>query len=137
MRARSQQGFTLIEVVVAVAIMAFSLAALFRLFSVSLNASSTAGNLATETSLARSLLALLDGTGDIEIGDEGGTLEGGYRWQRRVVEWTDTTGRPLAGTGILPVEVTLKVWSERRGDVGVTLTTFRLMPTERQPGAKL
>jgi len=119
-RAQRQRGFTLIETVVALLILALGLSAVMQLISTGMGATQAADRLAAETALAQSELARLGTERVLEPGEQAGELAGGYRWRRIV--------RPLAEMpGVLLLEVALTVWSEGR-DAGLTVTTLRLAP---------
>lgn len=77
----TSRGFTLIEVLVAFLILAFSLGALFSLFSGSLRSVRQGEDYAHATALARAQLARIDADGIAGHGAETGETEDGYRWQ--------------------------------------------------------
>ena len=74
----SSKGFTLIEVLVAFLILAFSLGALMTLFSGSLRSVRLGEDYAHATALGQAQLALVDAHGLDGIGVETGEI----RWQR-------------------------------------------------------
>lgn len=86
MRAGSNKnrGFTLIEVLVAFLILAFSLSALFSVFSGSLRSVRQGEAHAHATSVARSLLAALDADGFTGAEEKSGESDSGYRWRMEV-----------------------------------------------------
>jgi len=119
-RRQRERGFTLIEAVVALLILALGLTAVMRLVSTGLDATQAANRLSIETLLARSELARFAVEQPIEPGEQAGELAGGYRWRRIV--------RPLAEMpGLVLLEVALTVWREGR-DAGHSVTTLRLIP---------
>lgn len=118
---RDEAGFTLLETVVALVIMALGVTALARLTANGLAASEQAERLAVATQLARSLLARTGVDAPLAEGEERGAWQG-YPWRRTV--------RLLPQE--LPVEfVPVQVEVTVGRDPGITLTSLRL--AERAP----
>ena len=120
-----QDGFTLLETVVALVIMALGVTALSRLTATGLAASEQAERLAVATGLARSVLARTGVDQTLAVGEDAGAWDDGYRWRRTV--------RPMAQefpADFVPLEVEVTVGRGPR-DPTVTLTSFRLV--ERKP----
>ena len=116
-------GFTLIEVLVAFAIAALSLATLMRIFGTGLESARISEAQSRATMVAESRLAAIGVERPLVVGESAGETEDGYRW--RVV------ASPLADDAAAPViryEVTVVVaWGpegERERDVA--LHTLRL-----------
>ena len=123
-RRKSRRGFTLIEVLVAFVILAFSLGALFSVFSGSLRSVRHSGEYALATAIAQAHLAQIEAAGLIGAGVEEGEDEAGYRWRVEVAEALDLpvdTGK----TGFVPVEVSVTVSWGAANARSVTLTTLR------------
>lgn len=79
--ARSQQGFTLLEVIVAVVIAALCLGALSQVFATGVRAASTASDYMRAMTLAQSLLAGVGVEKATSDGTESGTSsDGRLRW---------------------------------------------------------
>jgi len=78
---RTQRGFTLIEVVVAFAILALSLGALYESFGGSLRRSSTAGKRELAALRAESLLAEFRGSGGLLPQPRAGRDASGHEWR--------------------------------------------------------
>ena len=122
-----RSGFTLIEVLVAFAILVLVLTALLRVFSTGLDSIEVAERYASATMLARSVL---DEVG-IEIplvADElAGDAGGGFTWNVQIAP--SAVIAPIADTGslLVPYEVVVRVAWERGGSL--TLTTLRLAST--------
>jgi general secretion pathway protein I len=86
--ARRTQGFTLLEVIVALAIAGLAFAMLFRAGGTGLFAVDTAGRLEEAVARAQSHLAAVGRNVALLQGDSNGDDGGGYHWWLRV--------RPLA-----------------------------------------
>lgn len=122
--ARDQRGFTLIEVLVAFAVLAMLLGAIYQTFSSGLNASARAERRAVAALHAQSVLAALGSGEPISQGEATGELDGGYRWQTsvRLLESAGETARLDAFEVIVTVS-----WEAPLGRQGsVSLNTLRL-----------
>jgi general secretion pathway protein I len=81
---RAEQGFTLIEVLVAFAIAGLALALLFRGGVAGLSTASTAARYDEATARARSHLAAACHGTRLQTGTQSGSDGGGFTWQTRV-----------------------------------------------------
>jgi general secretion pathway protein I len=131
-------GFTLLEVLVALAIAGLSLVVLFRAGGDGLVAVDTATRAEEAVERAQSHLAALGYDVALAQGDSEGDDGGGYRWRLRVApaaSWQ--TGGPGAGAGagivttLYDVEVAIS-WPGRHQDRLVVLRTRRI--TTAGPG---
>jgi general secretion pathway protein I len=126
---RQSGGFTLLEVVVALAIAAVALVGLFRAGSGGLFAVDTAARAQEGIQRAQSHLAAVGRDAALVQGEFTDDDGGGYRWRLRV--------RPVASRALAPdgnsarpatlydVEVAIS-WPGRSGDRSVVLKTLRL-----------
>jgi general secretion pathway protein I len=123
-------GFTLLEVVVALAIAALALVGLFRAGTGGIFAADTAARVEEAVQRAQSHLAAVGRNAALTEGELTGDDGGGYRWRLRV--------RPLitrqapgqgsissATTTLFDVEVAIS-WPGRAGERSVVLRTLRL-----------
>ncbi len=78
---RNRGGFTLLEVMIAFAILAVALAALMQSFSQGLRSLDLAENYATATMLARSKMAEIGPIIPIDEGEHTGNFQNGWRWR--------------------------------------------------------
>jgi general secretion pathway protein I len=123
-------GFTLLEVVVALAIAALALVGLFRAGSSGLFAVDTAARAEEAVQRAQSHLAAVGRDAALVEGDSTGDDGGGYRWALRVRPLTARQSLAPDGvssttTTLFNVEVAIS-WSGRAGDRSVVLRTLRL-----------
>ena len=132
-RASAASGFTLLEVVVALAIAALALVGLFQAGSSGLFAVDTAARAAEAVQRAQSHLAAIGRDAALVAGDTTGDDGGGYRWRLRI---QPAATRPLATADnpsnavltLFDVEVAVS-WHARGRDRAVVLKTLRLGST--------
>lgn len=117
------RGFTLIEVLVAFLILAFSLGALFSLFSGSLRSVRQGEDFAHATALARAQLARIDADGISGQGIETGETEDGYRWQIEFAPLPERSG----DSAFEPLAVTVNVSWGALDNRSLSLSTVRLV----------
>ncbi|EKE75974.1 type IV pilus modification PilV family protein [Gallaecimonas xiamenensis] len=84
----SQRGFSLLEVLVAFAILAATLGVLMSIFSLSTRSYQSAHNRQLALTLAQSKLAELAAQPRLNPGSDSGRLEGSFRWTSRVRPYT-------------------------------------------------
>jgi general secretion pathway protein I len=130
MSDRHAGGFTLLEVVVALAIAALALVALFRAGGEGLVAVSTASRAEEAVQRAQSHLAALGRDQPLSQGQSDGDDGGGYRWHLRVApvaHWQlpAPVGSPAAETTLYDVEVSVS-WRGNGHDRAIMLRTERI-----------
>ena len=131
-RGRGAAGFTLLEVLVAFAVLAVALGAAMEIFSTGLRSARAAHGYTIATLLAESRLESVGVEDQLSEGETSGAWDNGYRWRVDVRPYEleddelDTPTLPDA------FAVTVTVWRDGAGTAGsVTLTTLRLVPRER------
>lgn len=122
-RRAGAAGFTLIEVVVALAILALALGAVFPQFSSALRLGAAAVDQRMAVLTARSALDELTGEPGLTAGTYGGRSPSGLRWTAEVAE-VPVRSEPTRGS-LLPLTVDLSVLAAD-GRSLVTLTTVAL-----------
>jgi general secretion pathway protein I len=132
-RAPAEAGFTLLEVVVALAIAALALVALFQAGSGGLFSVDTAARAQEALQRAQSHLAAVGRDATLIEGNSSGDDGGGYRWQLRVQPVTQRQGVAEDGvtaqtTTLFDVEVAIS-WRTRGHERAVVLRTLRLGTT--------
>jgi general secretion pathway protein I len=107
-RKNSSEGFTLIEVIVTIAIMSITLVMIMRLFSMGLRASKTSGNYTTAIVHARGIMEELT----IDPVQGSGTFEDDFEWESEVQEHEELNIE-LEETGINVMKLSVIVyWNE-------------------------
>lgn len=118
------RGFTLIEVLVAFAILALTLAALMQLFATGLRSADAADRHLMAAMLARSVLDDVGTEIPIVAGEQSADIEQGYRWTVHILP-SDTIAPVTNAEWIaVPYEVQVEItWNGRPVTI---LTTLRL-----------
>jgi general secretion pathway protein I len=127
-----EAGFTLLEIIVALAIVTLSFSALLSVISRGVGQTTQAETLATAGSLAQSLLAQLGTEVPIQPGQSGGELAGGFHWRLRVEPLGDATQPQNSSVGAYRVSADV-FWGEGVQARSVNLTTLRLGPRQAMP----
>ena len=122
-RRPDSRGFTLIEVLVAFALVALILGAALRLVSGGLNDSDAAERHTLAVLVAESRIAELGATAPLEPGVSEGIADDGYRWRREIRRLDGEDDDPLP---LYSVTVDV-VWDD---GPGVRLATLRPAPTD-------
>jgi general secretion pathway protein I len=129
-RAAAEAGFTLLEVVVAVAIAGLALVGLFQAGSGGLFAVDTAARAEEALQRAQSHLAAVGRDAALVEGESSGDDGGGYHWRLQVQPAAQRQG--VAADGVTPQNATLYSvlvsisWQSRGHEHAVTLQTLRL-----------
>ena len=124
-----QAGFSLIEILVAFAILSLSLGVILRIFAGGGHIAATADEYSRAILTAESLMASLGAEKPLQPGQSGGEIPGGYRWT------VDVTPSPfdqslLGGQkiGFNPFWVDLTVeWGDENDPRAFNLKTLRLI----------
>jgi general secretion pathway protein I len=125
---KSAGGFTLLEVVVALAIAGLALVGLFRAGSGSVLAVDAAGHVNEAIQRAQSHLAAVGRIAAITPGESEGDDGDGYRWRVRahpLSAWQIGSGSAAATITLFEVEIAI-TWHAGGGRRSVVLSSLRL-----------
>jgi len=121
---QSQAGFTLLEVLVALAILAISLGVLIPVFSGTLDRNAALADQKAATMLAQSKLDTVGSGIPLTDGATDGTFSNGFVWHIEVAPYTF----PYTSRLVTPKLVTLTVkWPAKAGLRSLTVKTIRLV----------
>jgi general secretion pathway protein I len=121
-------GFTLLEIIVALAIAGLALVGLFRAGSDGMLAVDTAGHVTEATERAQSHLAALGRVAAITTGETEGDDGGGYHWQvraRPLAAWPAGSGAASTTVTLFEVEVSIS-WKAGGRSRSAVLSSLRL-----------
>ncbi len=126
-----RRGFTLIEILVALAILTLALTGLFQAFSGGLRSARVTSDYTTATALAESKLADLGAEASLTPGRREGRFEDGFRWTADVRPYGEEDRDSREGRIDLvdAYRVTVSVsWGKPDDERSVSLSTLRLAP---------
>jgi general secretion pathway protein I len=126
---RRRAGFTLVEVIVAIAILSIALSSLMTMIGNALRQTGQADRMAEAGALAQSLLARLGSELPLGERQDVGQFENGFRWRLNSQRFGDAGDRqqwPMSAYKV-SVEVT---WHDGFRERSFALTTLRLGPKE-------
>lgn len=120
-----QHGFSLLEVLVAFAILALAVATILSLFASGLRNTAVAADYARALTLAESQLAILQGSEAVRLvsGDSEGSA-GGFNWHSRISSYEEA-GSDTYRTRLYRIDVSVN-WGEGAHQRSVQLSTLRI-----------
>lgn len=132
-RSGSQSGFSLLEVLVAFAVLAVSLGVLMQIFSRSTVTTITMAQYSRAVALAESRLAAVGSAIPLKEGSVSGAPEDGFAWELGIVpvQLGDSQETGLAATvpTVIAYRVTVTaLWQDAKRVRRLTLSTLRLGP---------
>ncbi len=134
MRVSQQQGFSLLEVLVAFVILALSLGVLMQIFSTSVRGVMVSEQYSQAVMLAQSKLTEAVKEQALESGSSSGEFNDKYHWQVDLAPYESEEALPEV-TGIKPFQVVASVrWQEAGRERVLTLHTLRLSKEKIIPG---
>ena len=127
MTSRNRNGFTLLEVLVAFAVLTVTLGVLLNIFSLAIRTTQTVQDQQKAVLLAESKLAELDAGLTLRPGMERGDFDQRFEWETRVEEF-DSRALLDNQSMLIPYRLSVVVnWDENRR---FELFTLRLVRTE-------
>jgi general secretion pathway protein I len=118
-------GFTLVEVLVALAVLALTLGVLLQVLADGAGRAGHAEKQASALSQAQSLLAAVGSQIALQHGHTSGQFDDGSRWQLRIEAHGDAADRKAWPVGAYKVFVEV-AWVHGSRERSLTLTTLRL-----------
>ncbi len=134
-RRRRQNGFSLLEVLVAFAILSVSLGVLLQVFATGLRNVSLSDDYSQATLYAQSILAAIGRETPLSEGVRSGSVNDRLSWRSTVSAYAE--GLPDSEkTRVRAYRVSVEVyWSGRVQNRSVTLNTLRLAPVDPPEGS--
>jgi general secretion pathway protein I len=122
-------GFTLIEILVAFAVVVLLLGIVYRIFSTALGSASVAEDYSRAVLLAESGLELFGTAEALTPGDTGERIDGRFERHASIQPRPDLLSRASDHPDLLPYEIEVTVtWRAGRRPRTVSLSTIRLGP---------
>ena len=131
-RADDEAGFTLVEVIVALAILALGIGGLIGMISGSLQQTALAARTTEAGTLAQSLLARVGTELPIRAEEQSGEFPNGYRWTLKASVYGDPREREEWPIGAYKVSAEVD-WLDGDKRRVYTLETLRLGPKAVRP----
>ena len=123
----SEAGFTLVEVIVALAMLSAGLSLVLGLISTGLQRTAAAERMAVAGSFAQSLLSEVGTEWPIGQGERDGQYLDGYRWHLSMRPYVESSDREEGRVSLYAVSAEVG-WGEGAEHRSVTLKTLRLGP---------
>ncbi len=124
---KKNSGFSLLEVLVAFAVLAISLGVVMRVFSASVRGALISEQYSRAMIVAESRLAAAIGKEELDEGVASGETEDGYRWQVEIEPYVLEEGVDDLRLRVKPYEVVASVsWTDGKAEREFALTTLRL-----------
>lgn len=134
MKPSSQHGFTLLEIVVAIAILGVALTVIVQQFSAGLRIGHTSRTYTTATAYAKQKLEEFQLVEEMEEGEEAGDFDDGYTWKVSILPYEvfmeeGGTEEDAESFELLPLEMyrleSVVSWMEGGNEKSVSLVTLK------------
>lgn len=134
-RQPSQQGFSLIEILVAFMILAIALTVIFRIFSGGLRNISLAEDYARAEMIAESHLSIVGVSTPLQIGITSGEWGERFRWESVIEHYQPWQQDKTLISPVTAYQVTVNVyWQHTGGNSQISLSSLRLQHSPGIPG---
>lgn len=129
-QTRTQQGFSLIEVLVAFSIFALSLGVIFQIYSTGARSTVLSDEYTRAVIIAQSKLASIGVEETPDIGEYTGAENDKYQWTLRIQPADDEDIDLETNFDIIKREIEVEVtWDSLGNTRSIKLNTLKLMPT--------
>jgi general secretion pathway protein I len=122
-----EAGFTLVEVIVALAMLSIGLSIVLGLISSSLRQTANAERMAQASSLAQSLMDQIGTEWPVVAAERDGQFPNGYRWHLQMLPYGDASERDEWPVGLYTVSTEVQ-WEEGKERRAFALTSLRFGP---------
>jgi general secretion pathway protein I len=129
---KGEAGFTLVEVIVALAMLSLGLSVLLGMISSGLGRTASAAKMAEAGSLAQSLLAEVGTELPIKMEERNGLFSEGYRWHLRMRPYGGTKEREDGPLSLYQISAEI-AWDEGTERRSFTLSTLRFGAGVQRP----
>jgi general secretion pathway protein I len=133
-RTKNQQGFSLLEILVAFSILALSLGLILKIFSSGLQTAGLAENYTLAVEIAESLLAKTGEEQKLALGESSGQKNDYFNWRIQItaIELEISPQLPPSlAEQIVQVKITVS-WGDEKNPRSIDLTTLKLMPSSHE-----
>ncbi|WP_394752044.1 prepilin-type N-terminal cleavage/methylation domain-containing protein [Crenothrix sp.] len=132
MSSHKHQGFSLLEILIAFTILAFSLTILLRIFSTGVNSAVMSEEYTAAVQIAESLMAKTGVESKPKNGQTSGVENDKYRWEVSVSPFNFVVGKfQMKSTAELFKVDAIVSWGDDDNDRQVRLTTLKLVNKEQ------
>lgn len=125
-------GFSLLEVIAAILLLAIAFAALMKVAGGSMNLSSRAAEISRADMWAQSKLDGLGVAEPVRAGDDKGDFDLDYRWRMRVTRWTEPSVPADSTLTLYRVELDVQ-WGDMRSPRSARYVTLRAVDEKPLP----
>jgi general secretion pathway protein I len=131
MTRANESGFTLLEVLVALAITGLAVGAAFQIFGTMFQGQARAERVTTALLIAESKLSEVGTVIPLKLGSETGRTAEGYSWRTEVRDPEGIDAKETEQAPIRAFEVGVTVSWPGAGSDGISLSTLKLRPKDR------